>query len=84
MATQGNKTGTGNQKRDLSRTPAREFQASISKDGKYWLLRDTTTWFIPVNYLEAIRKSHVEKRASVQAEAPTEVQAVGGADDRSH
>jgi hypothetical protein len=84
MDTKGNQNGTGKQKRDLSRRPAREFSAGLSKDGKYWLLRDTTTWFIPVNYLEAIRKSHAEKRAAISSTITGEVKTLGGADDRSH
>ena len=84
MQTPGNTNGTGKQKRDLARTPAREFSANLSKDGKYWLLRDTTTWFIPVNYLEAIRKSHSEKREAVGSTPSGETPAVGGSDGRSH
>lgn len=64
-----------------TRRPAREFQASLSKDGKYWLLRDTTIWFIPVNYLGAILKS---ASAKSQGSVLAETQSDGGANDRSH
>lgn len=84
MATEGNTNETGKQKRELARKPAREFSANLSKDGKYWLLRDTTTWFIPVNYLEAIRKSHSEKRAAFASAPSGEAPAVGGSDGRTH
>lgn len=60
MVTKGN-ANAGEQKSKPTRRPAREFRAGLSKDGKYWLLRDTTTWFIPVNYLAAIQKSASQK-----------------------
>ena len=84
MATEANKNGNGKTKRDLARKPAREFSANLSKDGKYWLLRDTTTWFIPVNYLEAIRKSHSEERAAAEGAPAEQASAVGGADGRTN
>lgn len=84
METCANKNGNGKTKRDLARKPAREFSANLSKDGKYWLLRDTTTWFIPVNYLEAIRKSHSEKRAEASGAPAKQASAVGGADGRTN
>lgn len=44
----------GKDGKQLTRRPAREFKVGRSKDGKYWIFRDTTTWFIPTNYLSAI------------------------------
>ena len=44
--------------KDLNRVPLREFKTSLSADGKYWLFRDTTTWFIPTAYLTAIHRRH--------------------------
>lgn len=84
MDTEGNKNKDGNQKRNLERKPAQEFSAALSKDGKYWLFRDTKTWFIPVNYLEAIRRSRAEKNVIDEGAAPGETKAMGGSDDRSH
>lgn len=78
MDTQGNKEG---KKAKLDRKPAREFHANLSKDGKYWLLRDTTTWFIPVNYLAAIQKSAATKSKGLGSK---NLEENGGADGRSH
>ena len=80
MVTKGNEQSQG-KKEKLARRPAREFQVGMSKDGKYWLFRDTTTWFIPVNYLGAIQKSAAAK---AQALAENAVAKDGGADGRSH
>ena len=38
----------------FERKPNFEFKADISKDGKYWILKEITTWIIPVNYFDAI------------------------------
>ena len=57
------KTKNEQNKQPPSRRPAREFRASLSKNGKYWLLRDTTTWFIPVNYLAAIQSAFGKAQA---------------------
>ena len=78
MEPQGNEEG---KKAKLARRPAREFHANLSKDGKYWLLRDTTTWFIPVNYLAAIQKSAATKSKDLVSK---NLEKNGGADGRSH
>ena len=83
MVTKGNDK-SGQKQVTATRRPAREFRAGLSKDGKYWLLRDTTTWFIPVNYLAAIQKSALEK-ASQPIEAPVAMdENTGGENGRSH
>ncbi len=73
------------EKNDLNRRPAREFKTSLSADGKYWLFRDTTTWFIPVAYLAAIHSRHnsvVAEKTVASAEEKTEGD--GNGHDRSN
>ena len=64
-----------------TRRSARVFRAALSKDGKHWLLRDTTTWFIPVNHLRAIQKSASAKIADM---VTAEFKENGGPNGRSH
>ena len=40
--------------------PKRELKASLSKDGKYWILRDVTTHIVSRDYLAKIERSHAE------------------------
>lgn len=44
--------------------PVREFKAKISKDGKYWLLKDITTHFVPRNYLSKIEAEFGKEQTS--------------------
>ena len=39
--------------------PVRDFKASISKDGKYWVFKDITTHFVPRKYLSTIESDFV-------------------------
>lgn len=39
------------------RRPIREFRVGLSKDGKYFLFSDSTTWVIPRNYISTIDKN---------------------------
>jgi len=57
------------------RRPIREFRVSLSKDGKYFLFSDTTTWVIPRNYI-----STIDKNGSLTKVPKTEGASVG---DRS-
>lgn len=40
--------------------PKRELKASLSKDGKYWILKDVTTHIVSREYLAKIERSHAE------------------------
>ena len=75
----------GREHENLSRRPIREFNAGLSKDGKFWLFRDTTLWIIPVNYLSAIRKGPVSPptQTSFPADA-LQPQETGEENDRSN
>jgi hypothetical protein len=76
---------SGSNGKQLTRKPAREFKVSRSKDGKYWIFRDTTTWFIPTNYLAAISKNASStKNGSETPISNSEVETSGGENDRSH
>lgn len=71
--------------KQLTRRPAREFKVGLSKDGKYWIFRDTTTWFIPANYLSAISKNAGSKTVESETTDSTRtVEGSGGENDRSH
>jgi len=83
MVTKGNEN-EGTKQSTPTRRPAREFRAGLSKDGKYWLLRDTTTWFIPVNYLAAIQKSALEKASQPNDATIAMDENTGGENGRSH
>jgi len=43
--------------------PVREFKATISKDGKFWLLKDITTHFVPRKYLSTIESDFVIEKS---------------------
>lgn len=75
----------GPKQENLNRRPIREFNAGLSKDGKYWLFRDTTLWVIPVNYLAAIRKSRLcpPTQTSFPSDA-LQAQETGEENDRSN
>ena len=66
------------------RKPIRKFQASLSKSGKYWVLRDTTMWLIPVNYLAAIAANHKKNDNGTLEMAAACTQKNGGHDGRSN
>ena len=83
MVTKGN-AEKEQQRSTPIRRPAREFRAGLSKDGKYWLFRDTTTWFIPVNYLAAIQKSAPKNISQSPGATIAMDENTGGEDDRSH
>ena len=36
--------------------PNREFKATLSKDGKYWIFKDITTHIVSREYLETVEK----------------------------
>lgn len=74
----------GKHGQSLNRKPAREFRASVSADGKYWIFRDTTTWFIPVNYLSAIHRGHLSKLSGGDGKAPGKDEGNGGKIGRTH
>lgn len=48
------------------RRPTHEFKPSVSRDGKYFILRYITTWIVPVNYLKKIETTAAEDRASAE------------------
>lgn len=37
--------------------PKREFKASLSKDGKFWIFKDITTHIVPKEYLNKVQSS---------------------------
>ena len=39
--------------------PKRDFKASISQDGKFWVFKDITTHFVPRKYLSTIESDFV-------------------------
>lgn len=41
--------------------PIREFKASISKDGKFWLFKDITTHVVPRSYISKVESNSNEK-----------------------
>lgn len=43
--------------------PIREFKATLSKDGKFWLFKDITTHVVPRSYISKIESSSGEKPA---------------------
>ena len=67
------------------RRPIREFRVSLSKDGKYFLFSDTTTWVIPRNYISTIDKNgslaQVQKTESASVGNPS---TLGEGNDRSN
>ncbi len=69
--------------RNLNRRPAREFSATLSKDGSDFLFRDTTVWFIPSNYLAATLRNRSSAPKEANGLAETQTQENGGRDDRS-
>lgn len=34
--------------------PQREFKASVSRDGRYWIFKDITTHIVPKEYLDKV------------------------------
>ena len=44
--------------------PKREFKASLSKDGKYWIFKDITTNIIPRGYISKIELDFFKKQGS--------------------
>lgn len=63
------------------RKPVHEFKPSLSKDGKFWILKYTTTWIVPVNYLGTILQNHEAQAAPVTSheDAPKpEIRRKGG------
>lgn len=51
-------------KKFFERKPNFEFKADLSSDGKYWILKDITTWIIPVNYFEAIMDNKTKPKGA--------------------
>jgi len=51
-----------NGKRFFERRPNFEFKADLSKDGKYWILKNITTWIIPNTYFDAIIDSKTKPK----------------------
>ncbi len=41
--------------------PYREFKASLTEDGKYWIFRDVTIHVVPREYLKKVESSIVER-----------------------
>lgn len=37
--------------------PKREFKASVSKDGRFWIFKDITTHIVPKGYLDKVEIS---------------------------
>jgi hypothetical protein len=66
------------------RKPIHEFRPSVSSDGKFWILKYVTTWIVPVNYLDTIRKNGASSaRISLDSAAHPEGSADGKTDDRT-
>ena len=50
------KNGANDEKRGFyEHRPRREFKASVSKDGKYWIFKDITTHIVPKQYLDKVQ-----------------------------
>lgn len=76
-----NENGT----RRSDRKPDRQLKVALSKDGRYWIFRDTTTWFIPANYLTAISNNSAGPKLPSGASVPvTAIEDLGGEDDRAN
>ncbi len=79
------KKGAREDGRNLTRKPAREFKVGLSKDGKYWIFSDSTTWFVPTNYLSAILKNKDQRQNSVEVSpSVAEIKMPGGENDRTN
>ncbi len=50
--TDKNKNAQERQKGFYEHRPRREFKASLSKDGRYWIFKDITTHIVPKEYLD--------------------------------
>jgi hypothetical protein len=84
MDTEDRKQNEG-RTRHSDRKPDRQLKVALSKDGRYWIFRDTTTWFIPANYLTAIsNNSGGPKVPSGASVAFAAVENLGGEDDRAN
>ncbi len=42
--------------------PNREFKASISKDGKYWVFKDITIHVVPRSYISKVELDSLKKQ----------------------
>ena len=42
--------------------PIREFKATVSKDGKFWLFKDITTHVVPRSYISKVESNSNEKQ----------------------
>ena len=42
--------------------PIREFKATVSKDGKFWLFIDITTHVVPRSYISKVESNSNEKQ----------------------
>lgn len=48
-------TANENKRGFYEHRPNREFKASLSKDGKYWIFKDITTHIVPREYLDKVK-----------------------------
>jgi hypothetical protein len=73
------------ERKKYSRTPVREFKASLSQDGSDLLFRDTTVWIIPRKYVSTIDKGHgASKDQAICGSVESEGQPLGETNGRSH
>ncbi len=42
--------------------PIRDFKASVSKDGKFWVFKDITTHIVPRSYLSKIEVDFIKEQ----------------------
>lgn len=45
------------------RKPNFDFTAKLSRDGRYYILKETKTWVVPRKYLDVIAQNHAHDSA---------------------
>lgn len=47
----------------FERKPNFDMQASLSRDGRYWIIKRIETWILPRKYLAVIEQNHGKDRS---------------------
>lgn len=74
----------GGDKQYGNRKPNYDLSAAVSRDGKYWIIKQICTWVVPYNYLDKIRENHLLETALKNTGVETKTsKRIGRKHDRS-